>query len=219
MKIELIWSRSPGSTGAQEQWYCTTIYAAHAGVPTQAMADADYAAIRAWATANWRARATPQITLREIKAYGLHTVPPTKFTIDQVYPDTVIQGTQAASSIAWQLAPVISLRTGAIGQRPKPPHGRIYHVAPTANDIDVDGQLLLAVANNYDAAYEALRTSLNGVGNVGTWSIVSYWLGGTRAAPVLRPAPLVLPVSHVYVPRSLGALRSRRARQQSYTFN
>lgn len=220
MKLELIWTRDPGGSGAQEQWYVNTIYTLHAGTCTQAMADADYAALRTWATNFWRARTHQSIKLREIKGYGLDTVPPTKFVPDTVYPGTTIQGTDVADVIAWQVSPVISLRTGTVGQVPKPPRSRLYHTGLTRGQTDTStGYLTSTAVTNYTNAYTALITAMSGVGSIGDLCMVSYWLGGTRAAPVLRGSPLVLPITHVLVPASPGSLHTRRARQQSYTFN
>jgi hypothetical protein len=204
------------------EFWVTTLWVQHAGAATQAMADADQAVISNWATATWRPQADNQAALRQVKSYNFGTTPPTPFTPLNLYPLSTITGALGISDMIppW-VTLAISLRTGNIADNPKPPSGRIYHVGGIARsslnstEFNVDSGTATAKIN----VWSALNTAFTNTGNIGDWVVMSWYSGGTREAPVLRPSPLSLPVARLYASTRLAYIGKRRPRQQSFTTN
>jgi hypothetical protein len=139
-----------------------------------------------------------------------------------VWPSTVIAGVLSdnENDLPPGAAIVFSLRTGpGAPSTVKLPHGRLYHPgthsAFTAARGSVPNSGGLAVQGNYDD----LRLRLDGVGDVGQLSVVSFYQGGPRTNPTPRLVPIVHTVTHIYVASSLGYIRTRRPNQAPYTFN
>lgn len=199
----------------------TVLHVAHGATPTQAMVDADRGVLTYWHTNTWRAIARSECQLRVIKSWSMQTAPPTKFADLDLYPLTPITGTMTAACMGWAITAAISLRTGTIGELPKPISGRIYHVGGIRTDIVDQYQFApsQAQADAFAGNYEVLRAAFTGVGNIGTLAVVSYYNGGTRTSKVSRVTPLVLPVTHVKTDRRLDVQRRRMPRQQSYVTN
>lgn len=198
----------------------TTLWVAHAGPPTQAMVDADRAEITAWATASWRGVAWNQAALHRIKSWDFSVSPPSQFPPLDLYPAAPIVGN--AGNVQFEtpaLTLAISLRTGGLFDKPRPPHGRIYHVG-TVSSTRTGPDAFSTTADALDTCYTALLTRLDGSpAPVGQWSIISFWSGGTRAAPVLRPEPLVLPIARIYVSPQWAVQRRRRTRREKFATN
>lgn len=178
-----------------------TVHSLHDVAPDAAMVAADRAALRAWLADWWRGLVTNDCTVRVIKSISLQTVPPTKFAIDHVWPETNITGASVAQATSppAQLAAVVSLRTGAAGTAAKPPSGRIYHGRIPTGQLTATGAISQGFKDLLTPAYHALRDALDGIAGRGVWIVPSYWHDGTRAAPVLRVPPLAIPVTHVLI--------------------
>lgn len=201
-------------------WCVSTFRVSHGGVtPTQAMVDADRAVLHGWLVDFWAGNATSQVVARAVKSWSLETVIPTKFDDLNWYPLTHVQGSGGDCLMGTTMA--LSLRTGAAGTVEKPPNGRLYHVGgPRTSAFDQQTNILGTTEHNaLKSAYANLIDLFTGVGNVGTWVLVSYWAGGTRAVPVLRGAPAVLPITHILSDGKLDFQRRRKPRQQAFTVN
>lgn len=204
------------------EFMVTTIWVSHSGVATLAMAQADQAVLSAWATNTWRTRARTTCALRQIKSYNMGVSPPVQFAPLDLYPLATITGTASLSAaVPRGVTKAISLRTGAVGETPKPPSGRIFHVGGfNSGQLTSEGDAVsTSVRDDLVSCYDAIRTGFTGVGNIGTWVVVSYYSGGSRAAPVIRPIPSVLPITHVQADTRVDFVHSRLPRQQSYVLN
>lgn len=203
-------------------WCENVIHVDHGGTPDQDMCDADRAVIKAWAIAHWRAWADVDCALYEVKSWSLETTVPTKFAADRWYPLSHVVGTSSTKAGPPDLALCMSLRTGLTTDSPKPPRGRLFHVGGpplayyVAGTDSVDGA---GAGTPVRQVYEELLAAFTGTGDVGTWVLVSWWSGGTRAAPVLRGTPAVLPITRIKCNNRLNSVMRRQRNQPSYVGN
>lgn len=211
VKHQLMWLDSGGVS-------VTTIWTHRAVTANLAVRVADERAIlRTWCTNQWRPQATVSSRLQVIKTWDMSVVPPVKLADD---PGDIIGNLAGAGSGALPsfCTAVVALRTQAVGASTRGVNGRIAHVGLDKQQYTND-DLNAGTRTALIAVYDNLRTTLKeGVGGTaqGTWCIVSYQHGGTRAAPVYRGAPLVLAVNHILMTSRLGVQRRRRVRQQSF---
>lgn len=214
IKHQLMWVVS-------SQFWVTTLWVKHAGAATPAMAAADQAVISAWATATWKPQAHPICALRQVKSYDFGTTPPTAFNPLDLYPLATITGTNGTSINPPLCTLAVSLRTGLVGDTPKPPSGRIYHVGGIAQSglaadrFYVDAGTATAAINTWSA----LNSAFTNTGDIGDWVVMSWFDGGTREVPVLRAVPLALPITRIYCNTRIAYIGKRRPRQQSFVTN
>lgn len=203
------------------QWCVTTFWVLHDATPTQVMCDADRAVLKNWCDVHWQPNADTGAVAREIKSWSMETATPTKFAPDVWYPLTHITGTLGGSGGIQGVTYALSLRTGAEGALPKPPSGRIYHIGrPVIGDYEAgNSRVTGACSTALEAAYTALITAFTGVGDIGVWVVMSYQLGGSRAAPAFRATPLALPITRIRSEGRVDFQRRRLPRQQSYLVN
>jgi hypothetical protein len=207
---------------ANGEFYVTTIWVKHPSAVTNAMVTADQDVLYAWSYTYWNTKARNTYALRTMKAWDMGTTIPTKKNTVNVYPLTTDSGSITSSTPALPAAMTlaISLRTGTVGQTPKPPSGRIFHVGGvSANLVGEDGLLSQANADAYKDVYDHIRTGLTNTGNIGQWVVVSYYSGGHRGSPVLRATPQCLPITHLQTDRRIDLLHKRLPRQQSFVTN
>lgn len=174
---------------------------------------AEQDAIQAWFTSQLRGTlpTTWQIVDLRTWDYGLDPAPKTR----RIF--LPVQGTLNVSGLAVGPLPnqgatwIIALRTQAVGSLTRNRlNGRIgwpILYQTTAGG----GTTYFPSSSQVLTAWNALRTTLNGTGSVGTWSVVSFHSGG-----VPRVTPLVVTVDHLLVSR-VGHQRRRDARFGPYT--
>lgn len=201
-------------------WQNWAVWVEHSGVPTLAMVTADRTVLRTWLTDKWRNRSYTGALVREIRSYGMHTVPPTRFDVDRVYPGTTIQG-ENATLFPPGLGIGFSLRTGLTTAFPKPRSGRFTWPGFADGVISrtTEGLWTGAGYTNIKTVVNDLIAAFTFVGNIGRWVVVSYFDGGTRAVPVVRAVPLVLPITRAYGIDIPVTIHKRRQRQQAYVTN
>lgn len=170
---------------------------------------AEQTAILAWLASHAKQQWAPRMQATNLRTwdYGLDPAPR---TATRIFP-TVVGTLGVTAEVAdWGAAAwswIGALRSEPVGSATRNRlNGRIFW--PLAGFSGTAGA---PTAANVATALNALRTGrLNGTGDVGTWSIVSYYTGG---AP--RVTPLVLPVDHVVVQRQ-GYQQRRNRRYGPY---
>lgn len=171
---------------------------------------AEQAAILAWVNANAKPTLPTTWQFVDLRTwdYGLDPAPKTR---TRIFPP--IQGTLSAASNQTSLpggnssSYIVALRTQPVGSVIRDRlNGRVAW--PLLRQIFGSPDPSLATVA---AAFTNLLTArLNGAGDVGTWSVVSF-----REGNLIRLVPLVVPVNHVLVQR-VGTQRRRNPKPGPY---
>jgi hypothetical protein len=214
LKHQLYYQPGTSTDGVHEDESLLTIWTYKAlGSPVAALRiTAEQDAIMAWVTAHARGLLPTSWQIIDLRTwdYGLDPAPRTR----RVF--LPIQGTVNVSGLTFGPLPNVAL-TWVIAERTQPVGSTIRNRNNGRTSWPITYQSTVGGGTTYvptqsgtQTAFNALLTALNGAGNVGAWSVVSFVTGG-----VARITPLVTPVNHLLVQRT-GVQRRRIPRAGAY---